>query len=183
MDVFHQVAYHVIVGNQVIFRGKNQRLISSIIKVLEVRESSIYLFNRRASNFYLNSKTLIPLGCCKSIHFSDEYVKSYECKLLGISEKALPLFYKDNVDLLYKAGATINTSHHAYLYPDLNEHILVDVAIWPYMNAECFLNEDTSLDETNSFDAQLARIKENNNLTVYVKSNVEEITASNLIIN
>ncbi len=33
---FHVIAYHVIVGNQVIVRGKYERLVTSIIKVLEV---------------------------------------------------------------------------------------------------------------------------------------------------
>ena len=35
-EMFHKIAYNTIVGNQVIIHGKSERLISSIIRILEV---------------------------------------------------------------------------------------------------------------------------------------------------
>ncbi|RNA22754.1 folliculin-like [Brachionus plicatilis] len=94
VDKFHQIAYNVIIGNQVIVRGKHKRLVESVVRVLE---------------------GLIPLGCCKSVYFSHQYLKSYECKLLGLS---------DQVYLFKDADKDVN-----YVLDDLNEFILIDLSI------------------------------------------------------
>ena len=36
---------------------------------------------------YYLIQELIPLGCCKSVYYSNEYLKSYQCKLLGLSDQ------------------------------------------------------------------------------------------------
>ena len=49
-DYFHQLAYNTIIGNQVIVRGKYEKLISSIIRTLEVNNSLLsFLFFNTAS--------------------------------------------------------------------------------------------------------------------------------------
>ncbi|CAF0732756.1 unnamed protein product [Brachionus calyciflorus] len=96
-EKFHQIAYNVMIGNQVIIRGKYERLVESIIRLLE---------------------ELIPLGCCKSVYFSVQYLKSYECKLLGIS---------DRVNLFKSPNDQMN--NQKYVPDDLNEFILVDILV------------------------------------------------------
>ena len=123
-------------------------------------------------------KSLVPVGCCKSIYFSDKYVKSYECKLLGISDKALVLF-KDNLDLLYLSNSSGNEGFITNsLYPDLNEHILLDISISPNCgSAEIdFDYSDSDSDRHKNFEQILAIIKEMNEINVFIRSNVEQIT-------
>lgn len=107
-DKFHEIAYNLIIGNQVIIQGRLERLVSSFIRVLE---------------------ELIPVGCCQSVYYSHKFIKSYECKLLGLSDKCLiqnvaapsnetsSLFDDDlndyvylNIDLVAKSGATSSDS-------------------------------------------------------------------------
>ncbi|CAH1794494.1 unnamed protein product [Owenia fusiformis] len=60
----HVLAYHVVIGNQVIVRGKNKILVKSIITAL---------------------KTLVPRGCCRTEPYSDTYLESWKCNFLGLS--------------------------------------------------------------------------------------------------
>jgi folliculin len=68
-DNFHALAYHIIVGNQIMIRCKYRLLVSSILKLFE---------------------QLIPYGCRKPVYYSNEYVNSYKCNLLGLSLKFDP---------------------------------------------------------------------------------------------
>lgn len=68
-DYFHALAYHVIVGNQIMIRCKYSVLVSSILKLLE---------------------QFIPYGCRKPVYYSNEYVNSYKCNILGLSHKFDP---------------------------------------------------------------------------------------------
>ncbi|XP_068695202.1 folliculin-like isoform X2 [Montipora foliosa] len=60
---FHLLAFHVIQGNQVIVRGKNQKTVESILDCLKV---------------------LIPSGCCSCVPYSTEYKDSWQCNFLGL---------------------------------------------------------------------------------------------------
>lgn len=65
---------------------------------------------------------MIPLGCCKSAYFSNEYLKSYECKLLGLNNE-VNLFSESSSGLRNDQPMNLNVCD------DLNEFILVDLVV------------------------------------------------------
>nr|CAB3246481.1 folliculin-like [Phallusia mammillata] len=89
--LFKAVAWHLLIGNQVIWRGHDQNMVSSALQVL---------------------KTIIPVGCVKMVTDSNVYVNSYESNLLGLRETvALPSHVKSSdqyilVDIVRKASAS-----------------------------------------------------------------------------
>jgi hypothetical protein len=104
--------------------------VSSIIKILE---------------------ELIPVGCCQSIYFSDKYFKSYECKLLGLSEKF-----------------NINLNNDKNLFDDdLNDYVYLKIDINPKN-----LNLLSELQILNTFDQTLSMIKEKYFIDISIKTNV-----------
>ncbi|XP_037310207.2 folliculin isoform X1 [Pungitius pungitius] len=61
---FRQLVWHVLMGNQVIWRGADPGLIQSAFTVL---------------------KSLLPVGCVRSVPFSAQYEEAYKCNFLGLS--------------------------------------------------------------------------------------------------
>ncbi|XP_076010897.1 folliculin [Genypterus blacodes] len=61
---FRQLSWHVLMGNQVIWRGADPGLIQSAFIVL---------------------KSLLPVGCVRSIPYSAQYEEEYKCNFLGLS--------------------------------------------------------------------------------------------------
>lgn len=68
---FRHLAWHVLMGNQVIWRSADAGLIQSAFIVL---------------------KSLLPVGCVRSIPYSAQYEEAYKCNFLGISiEVPIPI--------------------------------------------------------------------------------------------
>lgn len=61
---FRHLAWHVLMGNQVIWRSTDPGLIQSAFIVL---------------------KSLLPVGCVRSIPYSAQYEEAYKCNFLGLS--------------------------------------------------------------------------------------------------
>ncbi|KAM8870517.1 folliculin isoform 2-T2 [Spinachia spinachia] len=61
---FRQLVWHVLMGNQVIWRGDDPGLIQSAFTVL---------------------KSLLPVGCVRSVPLSAQYEEAYKCNFLGLS--------------------------------------------------------------------------------------------------
>uniref|UniRef100_A0AAY4A2F9 Folliculin n=2 Tax=Denticeps clupeoides TaxID=299321 RepID=A0AAY4A2F9_9TELE len=61
---FRQLTWHVLMGNQVIWRGADPILIHSAFNTL---------------------KALLPVGCVRSVLYSPQYVEAYRCNFLGLS--------------------------------------------------------------------------------------------------
>ncbi|KAI2655392.1 Folliculin [Labeo rohita] len=61
---FRQLAWHVLMGNQVIWRGADPGLIQSAFNVL---------------------KALLPVGCVRAVPYSPHYEEAYRCNFLGLS--------------------------------------------------------------------------------------------------
>ncbi|KAM6967734.1 folliculin [Aplochiton taeniatus] len=61
---FRLLAWHVLMGNQVIWRGADPGLIQSAFTIL---------------------KTLLPVGCVRSVQYSAQYEEAYRCNFLGLS--------------------------------------------------------------------------------------------------
>ena len=99
--LFRAVLWHLLIGNQVIWRGKDQELITSALYVL---------------------KDVLPVGCVKILTSSDSHVNSYKANLLGLNEKvAIPSHVTNTehyvlVDVLPKTTATQRLNQ---IYPSL----------------------------------------------------------------
>lgn len=65
---FRHLAWHVLMGNQVIWRSSDPGLIQSAFIVL---------------------KSLLPVGCVRSISYSNQYEEAYKCNFLGLSPDVL----------------------------------------------------------------------------------------------
>lgn len=63
---FRVLAWHVLMGNQIIWKSGNRNLVESAINVLV---------------------TLIPIGCVRKILFADRYEEAYRCNFLGLSSE------------------------------------------------------------------------------------------------
>ncbi|KAI4873569.1 hypothetical protein NFI96_026258 [Prochilodus magdalenae] len=61
---FRQLAWHVLMGNQVIWRGTDRGLIQSAFNIL---------------------KALLPVGCVRVEAYSAHYEEAYRCNFLGLS--------------------------------------------------------------------------------------------------
>ncbi|KAF5904475.1 folliculin, partial [Clarias magur] len=61
---FRQLAWHVLMGNQVIWRGQDCGLIQSAFNML---------------------KALLPVGCVRVVPYSTQYEEAYKCNFLGLS--------------------------------------------------------------------------------------------------
>ncbi|KAK3551251.1 hypothetical protein QTP70_013978 [Hemibagrus guttatus] len=61
---FRQLAWHVLMGNQVIWRGQDCGLIQSAFSML---------------------KALLPVGCVRVIPYTTQYEEAYRCNFLGLS--------------------------------------------------------------------------------------------------
>ncbi|XP_033124582.1 folliculin-like [Anneissia japonica] len=60
---FHDLAHHVLIGNQIIVRSQHFNTINSLLDIL---------------------KSILPNGCCKVVSFSENYQPSWTCNFLGL---------------------------------------------------------------------------------------------------
>ncbi|KAG0729756.1 Folliculin [Chionoecetes opilio] len=61
--IFHHLAHHLLIGRQVVVRGKCDVLVSALIKSIQ---------------------PLLPKHCYRAIHFSPHYVDAASCNVLGL---------------------------------------------------------------------------------------------------
>ncbi|XP_063286744.1 folliculin [Pelobates fuscus] len=64
---FRVLAWHILMGNQVIWKGQDRDLIQSAFDVL---------------------RTMLPVGCVRVIPYSEIYEDAYRCNFLGLSPQA-----------------------------------------------------------------------------------------------
>ncbi|CAH2307751.1 folliculin [Pelobates cultripes] len=64
---FRVLAWHILMGNQVIWKGQDRDLIQSAFDVL---------------------RTMLPVGCVRVIPYSEKYEDAYRCNFLGLSPQA-----------------------------------------------------------------------------------------------
>ena len=134
-------------------------------------------------------KELIPLGCCKSVLYSNEYLKSYECKLLGLSDK-VNIFQSisdssdndtiDNNSENQKDPQANNNLKN--VYSDLNEYILMDLIIKPKCFNSANSNKKNDLINFLLINTSLIDIiDERNDFNIVIKTNVNQITQSMIV--
>ncbi|KAF3813661.1 hypothetical protein GH733_018814, partial [Mirounga leonina] len=61
---FRMLAWHVLMGNQVIWKSRDADLVQSAFEVL---------------------RTMLPVGCVRIIPYSNQYEEAYRCNFLGLS--------------------------------------------------------------------------------------------------
>ena len=105
-----------------------------------------FIFN--ICRIFFKYKDLIPLGCCKSVYYSNEYLKSYECRLLGISSEVKSPFQANpddddeknifsfsppssNANTNTRPSTTSQNTHNVPVLNDLNDYLFVDIIIKP----------------------------------------------------
>ena len=108
------------------------------------------------------------MGCCQTVYYSSEYIKSYQCKLLGLSDKVLP-------DL------TMNDDHTLNMFGDLNEFINLDVNIEPKQTITHHSTYSAYSHHMLEFDACLEMIKENNLIEIKMVTNVQHTLQCNCL--
>ncbi|XP_069066160.1 folliculin [Pleurodeles waltl] len=64
-SAFRILAWHVLMGNQVIWKGQDRDLIQSAFQVLQA---------------------MLPVGCVRTIPYSEQYEETYRCNFLGLSQ-------------------------------------------------------------------------------------------------
>ncbi len=113
------------------------------------------------------------MGCSKPVYFSNEYIKSYECNLLGISEQVKPSKLKPIEEKITELDAILNSnSPHddsEFHFADLNEYIYVDLEIKPKESSTKIFD---GIDSPCLIDYML----DVNEFTVNVHTNVNELT-------
>ncbi|XP_030068841.1 folliculin [Microcaecilia unicolor] len=95
-SAFRMLAWHVLIGNQVIWRGHDQELIQSALDVLQ---------------------TMLPVGCVRTIPYSDQYEETYRCNFLGLSPQVqIPLHVQSSE---FAVIVDVRTATRSNLYPVL----------------------------------------------------------------
>ena len=153
----------------------NHQKIKKVIYSVQGFYYSFYSFKRTI----IFHQELIPLGCCQTVYYSSEYIKSYQCKLLGLSDKVQPIADQstssdDNID----AGSTERT-----IFGDLNEFIYLKVGFTPRpdqlrtttdMAVICDVTTALKL-ESLEFPSLYELIQKKNFIDVNVQTNVTNI--------
>ncbi|KAB1265991.1 Folliculin, partial [Camelus dromedarius] len=78
---FRTLAWHVLMGNQVIWKSRDADLVHSAFEVLRVRGS----FSLCIWPTALSPQTMLPVGCVRVIPYSSQYEEAYRCNFLGLS--------------------------------------------------------------------------------------------------
>ncbi|NXY63238.1 FLCN protein, partial [Callaeas wilsoni] len=97
-SAFRMLAWHVLMGNQVIWKARDMDLVQSAFDVL---------------------RTMLPIGCVRIIPYSDQYEEAYRCNFLGLSPHVQipPHILSSEFAVLVEVRAATRSS----LYPTLFE--------------------------------------------------------------
>ncbi|XP_073414618.1 folliculin [Dendrobates tinctorius] len=95
-SAFRMLAWHILMGNQVIWKGHDQELIQSAFDVLQA---------------------MLPVGCIRVIPYSEKYEDAYRCNFLGLSPQAeIPLHVQSSE---FAVMIDVRTAPRSNLYPVL----------------------------------------------------------------
>ncbi|PKU33128.1 folliculin [Limosa lapponica baueri] len=92
------LAWHVLMGNQVIWKARDMDLVQSAFDVL---------------------RTMLPVGCVRIIPYSDQYEEAYRCNFLGLSPHVqIPSHILSSE---FAVLVEVRTATRSSLYPTLFE--------------------------------------------------------------
>ncbi|RMC17608.1 hypothetical protein DUI87_05272 [Hirundo rustica rustica] len=98
-SAFRMLAWHVLMGNQVIWKARDMDLVQSAFDVL---------------------RTMLPVGCVRIIPYSDQYEEAYRCNFLGLSPHVLipPHILSSEFAVLVEVRAATRSSLYPTLFDD-----------------------------------------------------------------
>ena len=112
---------------------------------------------------------MIPLGCCQTVYYSPEYIKSYQCKLLGLSEKTT--FSEDHEN----DGTNIYGDFNEFIYLkirlDLKQQPMSDDVPSPE-----YIGDFTSAMDSHDCTSALRLITDNNDVDLKLQTNVVDFS-------
>ncbi|KAM4892016.1 folliculin isoform 3-T5 [Sylvia borin] len=98
-SAFRMLAWHVLMGNQVIWKARDVDLVQSAFDVL---------------------RTMLPVGCVRIIPYSDQYEEAYRCNFLGLSPHVQipPHILSSEFAVLVEVRAATRSSLYPTLFDD-----------------------------------------------------------------
>ncbi|XP_027539754.1 folliculin [Neopelma chrysocephalum] len=98
-SAFRMLAWHVLMGNQVIWKARDVDLVQSAFDVL---------------------RTMLPIGCVRIIPYSDQYEEAYRCNFLGLSPHVQipPHILSSEFAVLVEVRAATRSSLYPTLFDD-----------------------------------------------------------------
>ncbi|XP_016157485.1 PREDICTED: folliculin [Ficedula albicollis] len=98
-SAFRMLAWHVLMGNQVIWKAQDMDLVQSAFDVL---------------------RTMLPIGCVRVIPYSDQYEEAYRCNFLGLSPHVQipPHILASEFAVLVEVRAATRSSLYPTLFDD-----------------------------------------------------------------
>uniref|UniRef100_H0ZAN1 Folliculin n=1 Tax=Taeniopygia guttata TaxID=59729 RepID=H0ZAN1_TAEGU len=98
-SAFRMLAWHVLMGNQVIWKAQDMDLVQSAFDVL---------------------RTMLPIGCVRIIPYSDQYEEAYRCNFLGLSPHVQipPHILSSEFAVLVEVRAATRSSLYPTLFDD-----------------------------------------------------------------
>ncbi|XP_039223997.1 folliculin [Crotalus tigris] len=96
---FRMLAWHVLMGNQVIWKAQDRDLIQSAFDVL---------------------RTMLPIGCVRIIPYSDQYEEAYRCNFLGLGPQVQipPHILSSEFAVLVEVRPATRSSLYPVLFDD-----------------------------------------------------------------
>ncbi|NWT59727.1 FLCN protein, partial [Erythrocercus mccallii] len=98
-SAFRMLAWHVLMGNQVIWKARDMDLVQSAFDVL---------------------RTMLPVGCVRIIPYSEQYEEAYRCNFLGLSPHVQipPHILSSEFAVLVEVRAATRSSLYPTLFDD-----------------------------------------------------------------
>ncbi|NXM87732.1 FLCN protein, partial [Oenanthe oenanthe] len=98
-SAFRMLAWHVLMGNQVIWKAQDVDLVQSAFDVL---------------------RTMLPIGCVRIIPYSEQYEEAYRCNFLGLSPHVQipPHILASEFAVLVEVRAATRSSLYPTLFDD-----------------------------------------------------------------
>ncbi|XP_036248561.1 folliculin [Molothrus aeneus] len=98
-SAFRMLAWHVLMGNQVIWKAQDMDLVQSAFDVL---------------------RTMLPIGCVRIIPYSEQYEEAYRCNFLGLSPHVQipPHILASEFAVLVEVRAATRSSLYPTLFDD-----------------------------------------------------------------
>ncbi|XP_041257767.1 folliculin [Onychostruthus taczanowskii] len=98
-SAFRMLAWHVLMGNQVIWKAQDVDLVQSAFDVL---------------------RTMLPIGCVRIIPYSEQYEEAYRCNFLGLSPHVQipPHILSSEFAVLVEVRAATRSSLYPTLFDD-----------------------------------------------------------------
>ena len=94
---FHTLAYHTVIGNQIIVKATQKKVARSVIDCLQL---------------------LLPKGCCRVIYYNEHYQDSWRCNFLGLPPDVTLPEHAELYACLHITAPNISAEDSLYQFPE-----------------------------------------------------------------